>query len=159
MLKVVRVLHFLLHYTACRLSAFLTFGLGLVAVALMLWFEPKVLMCRPKENLTALTTISTHRLIESQHTSGRIHIPDLDPIPEMITRHQRLQLISPSVPRRPILNTWWQTLQQAHWHIPACKTQPLQQEPPRLPNPHLITAPRLKPVTAALLHVLTPLRR
>lgn len=45
--------------------------------------------------------------------------PDFDPVPHMLTGHQRLQIISTHVEGRTLVDLLWRSLQQTHWNISA----------------------------------------
>lgn len=44
-------------------------------------------------------------------------LPNPDPVPHMLTGHQRLQVVSAHVVRRSLIYPLWHSLQEAHWYI------------------------------------------
>lgn len=44
-------------------------------------------------------------------------LPNPDPVPNMLTGHQSLQVVSAHVVRRSLIYPLWHSLQEAHWYI------------------------------------------
>lgn len=49
--------------------------------------------------------------------SATISLPNPDPVPNVLTGHQRLQVVSAHVVRRSLIYPLWHSLQEAHWYI------------------------------------------